>query len=68
MSVVNEVKPWQVTPDKVQAAIDKIIEFINPLKLILFGSYVENKTHVNSDLDILIVTHNDIENPRKESY
>ncbi len=55
------------TPDKVKAAIKKIIKVSNLLKLILFGSYVENKTTFNSDIDFLVITPNNIENPRKES-
>lgn len=59
--------PWVITPEKVQTAIQKIIEVSQPRKLILFGSYVSGETHPNSDLDILIVTREDVENPRKES-
>ena len=58
---------WEITPQKVQAAIQKIIETSNPAKLILFGSYISGKTHINSDLDVLVVTKNEIESPRKES-
>ncbi len=60
-------KLWSITPQKVQLAIQKIIEFSKPRKLILFGSYVRGNMHLNSDLDILVVTKNHIENPRKES-
>jgi len=58
---------WEVTPEKVKAVIRKIIEVSRLLKIILFGSYVRGETNVNSDLDILIVTRDDIANPRKES-
>ena len=58
---------WAITPEKVQTALQKIIEVSKPRKLILFGSYVSGETHLNSDLDILIVTKEDVENPRKES-
>lgn len=58
---------WAITPQKVQAAIQKIIEVSQPRKLILFGSYVQEKRHLNSDLDVLVVTGDEIENPRKES-
>ena len=59
--------PWAVTREKVDAALQKIIEVGHPRKLILFGSYVSGTTHRNSDLDILVVTGDDVENPRKES-
>ena len=58
---------WAITPEKVQTAIKRIIEVSRPRKLILFGSYVRGNMTLNSDLDILVVTGDDIENPRKES-
>ncbi len=58
---------WEITPAKVESAIRKIIEVGNPKKIILFGSYVKNRTQANSDVDFIIVSSNDIENPRKES-
>jgi len=58
---------WAITPEKVQTALQKIIEVSKPRKLILFGSYVSGETNLNSDIDILIVTKEDVENPRKES-
>lgn len=57
---------WEITSEKVQKVISKIIEISNPRKLILFGSYVRGNHHVNSDLDILVVAGNEIDNPRKE--
>jgi len=60
-------KAWKVTPEKVEAAVRKIIEVARPAKLILFGSYVKNKTDINSDVDFLIVTGDEVENTRKES-
>ena len=58
---------WAITPEKVQTVIKRIIEVSRPRKLILFGSYVRGNMNLNSDLDILVVTGDDIENPRKES-
>ncbi len=58
---------WAITPEKVRTAIQRIIEVSRPRKLILFGSYVRGNMNLNSDLDILVVTDDDIENPRKES-
>jgi predicted nucleotidyltransferase len=60
-------RPWEITPSKVESAIRRIIEVGSPRKIILFGSYVKNMTNPNSDVDFLLVTGNDIENPRKES-
>lgn len=58
---------WTVTPQKVQRAVERIVELSQPRKVILFGSYVRGNMGVNSDLDVLVVTGNDVENPRKES-
>lgn len=57
---------WEVTPQKVKAVVDKIVELSNPCKVVLFGSYVTGKMNVNSDLDVLVVER-EVENPRKES-
>ena len=59
--------PWKVTPDKVRAVVEKIIEISAPRKLILFGSYVRGDVHRDSDLDVMVVTDDGIENTRKES-
>jgi len=59
--------PWAVTPEKVEAAVRKIIEVSRPVKIILFGSYVRGATGRDSDLDILVVTADTIRNPRQES-
>ena len=58
---------WEVTSEKVEKAVQKIVEISQPLRIILFGSYVRGETTINSDLDILIITSNEIDNPRKES-
>ena len=59
--------PWEVTPEKVEAAVRKIIETSRPVRVILFGSYVRGETNVNSDLDVLVIASDEIGNPRKES-
>ena len=59
--------PWAVTPKKVEAAIQKIVEVSQPRRLILFGSYVRRTMNINSDLDILVVTGDEVEDARKES-
>ena len=59
--------PWEVTSEKVEAAVRTIIETSRPVKLILFGSYVRGETNLNSDLDVLVIAPDAIDNPRKES-
>lgn len=58
---------WQVTPEKVDAAVQKIVEVCRPRRLVLFGSYVSGTLHRHSDLDVLVVTAHEPENPRQES-
>jgi predicted nucleotidyltransferase len=58
---------WEINPEKVQMAIERIIEVGRPKKIILFGSYVRDALHANSDVDFLVISGDDIENPRKES-
>jgi len=59
--------PWAVTPEKVQAAIQRIVEVSRPVRVIIFGSYIRGATGRNSDLDVLVITDDTVENPRKES-
>lgn len=58
---------WQVTDEKVRQAVERIVETARPRKVVLFGSYVRGTMHQDSDLDILVVTAEEVENPRKES-
>lgn len=62
MSVV-----WEITPQKVQKVIQKITEISHPRKIILFGSFVCGDMHTSSDLNILVVTGDDVKNTRNES-
>lgn len=61
------VVSWEITPQKVKTVVEKIIETSRPRKVILFGSYIKGSMHLNSNLDVLVVTGDEIENPRKES-
>lgn len=58
---------WAVTPEKVAEAVRRIVEVARPLRVVLFGSYVHRRTGPNSDLDVLVVVEDTVENPRKES-
>ncbi|MBN1292816.1 MAG: nucleotidyltransferase domain-containing protein [Candidatus Latescibacteria bacterium] len=65
--IYSTSKLWEITPQKVETAVKKIIEVSNPKKVILFGSYVTGYMDSNSDLDILVVTENYVKNPHSES-
>jgi predicted nucleotidyltransferase len=61
------MEPWCITEEKVQAAIQKIVEVSKPLSIVLFGSYVRGQVGPNSDLDILVVVNENVKNCRQES-
>ena len=58
---------WAITPEKITAAVKRIVNVAQPRKVILFGSVVAGQPTVNSDLDILVVTKDEVENRRAES-
>lgn len=58
---------WQITKEKVQSVIRKIVEVSQPTSIILFGSYVRGLIGPNSDLDILVVVNDRTRNCRRES-
>ncbi|MBV8417757.1 MAG: nucleotidyltransferase domain-containing protein [Verrucomicrobia bacterium] len=58
---------WQITPEKVQMVVQRLIEVARPKKIILFGSYVRGDATRDSDLDVLVVTSHEVESPRRES-
>jgi predicted nucleotidyltransferase len=39
----------------VESLVQKIVEAIHPLKIILFGSYARGKANPESDIDVLVV-------------
>ena len=59
--------PWAVTPEKVQAVVQRLIAVARPRKIILFGSYVRGQVSRDSDLDVLVVTEDTVANPRAEN-
>jgi uncharacterized protein len=64
---MNRRHSWEVNAEKVEAVVSKIVEVSRPVKLILFGSYVQGTTNVNSDLDVLVIIRDEVPDPRKES-
>jgi uncharacterized protein len=58
---------WQITSEKVQMVVQRLIEVANPKKIILFRSYVGGDATGDSDLDVLVVTSHQMESPRRES-
>ncbi|HXG33907.1 MAG TPA: nucleotidyltransferase domain-containing protein [Bryobacteraceae bacterium] len=67
MTIQATDPPWAVTAEKIQAAIQRIVELAQPRKIILFGSYVRGETNIHSDVDILVVVPDTVRDRRKES-
>jgi predicted nucleotidyltransferase len=42
-------------PKVIESLVQKIVEAIHPLKIILFGSYAQDKANPESDIDVLVV-------------
>lgn len=58
---------WAITPEKVRAAVQRLVEVGRPRRIILFGSYVRGQTHPDSDLDMLVVTEDSVSDPVAEA-
>lgn len=50
----------QVDESLLQELVKRIVESVNPEKIILFGSYAYGEPHEESDLDILVVMDSDL--------
>lgn len=59
--------PWLVTPEKVQSVVQRLIKAARRKRIILFGSYARGEVTRDSDLDVLVVTRDDVESPPRES-
>jgi predicted nucleotidyltransferase len=42
-------------PKAIESLVQKIVEAVHPLKIILFGSYTSDKANPDSDIDVLVV-------------
>ena len=51
----------KILADRLPAGLlDRIVEHLNPIKVIVFGSQAAGNTHKDSDWDLLIVVDDDI--------
>jgi predicted nucleotidyltransferase len=58
---------WAVTPEKIDAAVKRIVEVARPRRVILFGSAVRGDGDIPGDLDVLVVVDEEDVDPLKES-
>ena len=59
--------PWAITQEKVDETVARIVQKFSPRRVILFGSFARGQSDRNSDLDLLVVMRQEVENPRRES-
>jgi predicted nucleotidyltransferase len=50
---------WPITNAKIRQAVQKVVDTINPEKIILFGSFAHGKPNPDSDVDLLIIMKSD---------
>lgn len=53
------VKIERVDENLIEEIVRRILSVVNPVKIILFGSYVYGKPREDSDLDILVIVDED---------
>ena len=56
-----------IAAETVARVVSAIVKTARPRKVILFGSYVRGEIDRNSDLDVLVVTGEDVIDNRRES-
>jgi predicted nucleotidyltransferase len=59
--------PWIITKHKVDAVVEKIVGLSHPQRVILFGSYARGEARPGSDLDVLVIVDDSLQNSRAES-
>src|SRR6266581_1843677 len=58
--------PWAVTTEKIQEAVQRIVEASRPLKVFIFGSQARSAARADSDLDLMVVL-SEVSDPVQES-
>ena len=59
--------PWAVTSEKIRQAVERIVTLRHPSRVIVFGSVVSGRTDRHSDVDLLVVTKEELDSQRAES-
>lgn len=48
-------KSQQLHDETVRRLVDRVVEEVHPLRVVLFGSQARGETHTHSDVDLLVV-------------
>jgi predicted nucleotidyltransferase len=64
MNKIKLIKVKKVDNKLLQEIVNRIVKKVNPLKIVLFGSWAYGKPTKSSDLDILVIMDNDIKSRR----
>lgn len=64
------VQPGQPEPERLQAAVDRIVSRIDPDQIIIFGSAIRGELTAESDIDLLVIaeTETDDDRTRHETW
>jgi predicted nucleotidyltransferase len=65
MNEIKFIKVEKVDDEFLKEVVKRIVDTVNPLKIILFGSYAYGEPKRGSDIDILVVMRNDIKSRRE---
>lgn len=55
LKIDKKLQTEKITPDLIEYIVDKIVQEIQPEKIILYGSYARGDYEKKSDLDLFIV-------------
>jgi predicted nucleotidyltransferase len=58
MSEIKFIKVEKVEEELLKEIVNRILTVVNPVKIILFGSYAYGQPRKESDLDILVIVDN----------
>ena len=64
MNEIKLIKVEKVDDELIQEIVNRIVKAVNPLRILLFGSWAYGKPKKSSDLDLLVVMNNNIKSRR----